>query len=150
MGRLDIPKIEWNDGSAHTLHFGYPLDEALSWSEPRPGSERAMAPSGTRDAWITGFEPRLVGVVRWVPTSDGTTPAGDTITGWDGSEGWRAFLEFAREMNTFDFFPDKGQASSISSYLVEPQDGRPDPEDDGTRTFRIVLASEDGSEYTGY
>lgn len=149
MGRLDIPKIEWGSGP-NTLHFGYPLDNARSWSEPGKGREYAQAPSGTRDAWIPRHEPRLVGVVRWIPTSDGTTPAGDSITGWDGSTGWRAFLEHAREMNTFDFFPDKDTASSISSYLVEPLEGNPDIEDDGTRTFRLVIASATGTQYTGY
>lgn len=150
MGRLDIPKITWNDGTAHTLSFGYPLDQARSWREPDGAHELAIAPSGTRDAWTGRHEPRLVGLVRWVPTSDGTTPSGDSITGWDGSAGWGAFLEFARNGNTFEFFPDKGTATSITSVLVEPMRGEPDVEDDGTRTFRLVIASTSSTTYTGY
>lgn len=149
MGRLDIPKIEWDSGP-NTLEFGYPLDGVVTWPEPDGRHELVVAPSGTRDAWKGRHEPRLSGQVRWVPTTDGTTPAGDPITGWDGSTGWSAFLEFARNGNTFEFFPDRTTATSITSVLVEPLRGEPSTEDDGTRTFQLVIGSTGGTKYTGY
>lgn len=148
MGRLDIPKIE---ASGNVIEFGYPLDNARSWVEPMESTEQVVAPSGVRAAWVTRQEPRLRGDVRWIPTSDATTPAGDPITGWDGADGWRWFLEHARAMNTFEFFPDRSVASSITSYLVDPLKGEPDLDEDGTRTFTLVIAAESASDrYTGY
>lgn len=146
-----IPKIVW---TTNTLEFGWPLDAAVSWSEPAEGSEFGVNPSsGEFDAWIVREEPRLAATVRWIPTANafgwGTVP----ITGWDGATGFNEFLKWARlGGNTFAFHPDRDSPTSITSRLVQPLRGEPPMERDGTRTFRMVIASVGVSptEYTGY
>lgn len=147
MALFRIPKITW---SGNTLEFGYPMDAAVSYGEPQEGSQLAVAPSGVRDSWIVRTEPRLAATVRWIPTSDVTSTGHAPFTGWDGSAGWRAFLDYARGGDSFEFFPDRGSGTSITSYLVEPWRGEPGQERDGTRNLRLVIASASTTQYTGY
>ncbi len=151
MARGDIPRIMWGTSFANQLDVGYPLDESNAWSETQVGSEYVQAPSGETDAWITGTVYFLAGAARWIPTVDGTTPAGDAITGWDGATGWRAFLEWARDANEFQFIPDKGVPGTfILSRLVEPIGGVPGLErTDFTRRVEIVIRN-NTSAYDGY
>jgi len=150
MARGDIPKIAWGTGYANTLYFGYPLDNAISWSDPRAGFEVAETAAGTEDAWDPGVWYLLTGDVRWIPTSDDTTPMGDSITGWDGATGWRAFLEWARPKQSFRFYPDKDVASYIDSYLVQPNSGAPSLEKaDATRKFTLAIRNA-SNDYSGY
>jgi hypothetical protein len=93
--------ILWGAGFANTLTLGYPLDAAVAYSLPREGSEWVQASSGVEDAWITGHDQYLRGIVRWIPREDRLTPEGRLATGWDGPNGWRAFLEWARAKNPF-------------------------------------------------
>lgn len=152
MARGDTPQILWEAGFAETLEFGYPLDRAVSWSEPREGTERVTAPSGSFDVWTTGEYELLRGMARWIPASDDTTPAGVPITGWDGSTGWAAFLSWARDGHLFRFVPDRDTPGTyVESYLREPLEGAPSLEDvDLTRRVSLVIYNADGNAYTGY
>jgi hypothetical protein len=145
MARTTIPKINWGTSFANTLNFGYPLDGAISWPEPRLGSEFRQAPSGIEDAWIVGNDYYLEGAMRWIPTANTTDPL---ATGWDGATGVSAFLAWARAKNQFRFYPDKDSGSYILSYLVAPMGGKPELGRDGTRTINLQIRSL--TEYTGY
>ncbi len=120
MARADIPKITWGAAFVNTLNFGYPLDLSMAWSEYRT-HEQIRAPSGEEDAWVGGLDYFLRGNVRWIPTSTGTTPAGDAITGWDGATGWDAWIQDAGAKGLFRFFPDKDLGGFFVSSLVEVQ-----------------------------
>lgn len=151
MARGDIPRITWGAAFVNTLEVGYPLDSALSYADPRPEQEVSRVASGTEDAWVIGDDYILEGDARWIPAANGTTPAGDTITGWDGSTGWRAFLAWARQANQFRFIPSKAVPGTyILSSLVEPMMGPPTLEDaDLTKRMRLKIRNV-SSEYAGY
>lgn len=147
MASAAIPKITWGASFANTLNIGYPPDGAISFSVPREGSEWAQATTGARDAWVLGNDQRFRGTFRWIPTTATTDPV---ATGWDGSTGWRAFLEWAREMNPLRYYPDKDVASYHTCYLVEPLQGEPDLEQDGTRKLVLVLEDTTQTAWDGY
>jgi hypothetical protein len=141
-----IPKITWSGSFASTLNIGYALDDYAAYSTYREGSEFAQATSGIEDAWVIGIDYMLEGTIRWIPTTNTTNP---TQTGWDGTTGVRAFLDWARQKNVFRFYPDKDSATYITSYLVNPLDGKHTLEPDGTRQFRIVIRNVTTA-YDGY
>lgn len=140
------PKITWSASFANTLTIAWPLDDWRSYSQPREGSVFTQAVSGLEDAWVHGTDYYLSGVVRWIPTTDSTSPV---ATGWDGSTGWRAFLEWARQKNAFRFYPDATSGTYIDSYLVEPMSGDHGVEANGNRSIRIVIRNSTNS-YDGY
>jgi hypothetical protein len=144
--RLTTPKILWGAALANTLRLGYPLDNVTSGDTPRDGSSWAQTPSGVEDAWIVGTDYVLSGDVRWIPQTDTSSPL---ATGWDGATGFRAFLAWARAKNVIRFYPDAGAGTFVDSYLVDPLQGEPLWESDGTRriTLRIRNVS---TAYDGY
>jgi hypothetical protein len=146
-------KITWGDAFANTLNCGYPLDSANAYSESRDGSIDTQYLSGVEDAWLTGVDQYLTGDVRWIPRVDITTPEGNAYTGWEGSTGWRAFLEWARAKNVFNFYPDPVGAPTTFQpcYLVEPSKGPSGLEADFTRKLSpFTIRTSDGSVFTGY
>ena len=145
-----IPKITWGTSFANTLYPGYPLDNPVAYPQQREGSEVDESPSGIRDAWNLGDEELLEADARWIPGTAGTTPEGNTITGWDGATGWQAFLKWAREMNPFRLYPDKDVASYHTCYLIEPASGAPGREEDGTRRLHLVIKDTGGNAFDGY
>jgi hypothetical protein len=147
MGKFTVPKITWNTGFGSTFTFAYTLDNWSSYSKPRDGSEWAQSTSGIEDAWIVGKDYYLEGDIRWIPSTDTTSPV---ATGWDGSTGVRAFLEWAWDKNGFNFYPDKNAGNPILSYLVQPIDNAQITiESDGTRMFHIVMRNA-AVAYDGY
>jgi hypothetical protein len=145
------PRITWGTGFANTLEFGVPLDGALTYDQPREGSEWQAAPSGAADAWIIGRDYVLEGTVRWIPAADTTTPV--VATGWNGPTGWAAFLAWAQQLNTFRFIPDRAAPGTYwPMHLLEPR-GRPDQglERGGRyRALRLVLKHTVDAEIGGY
>jgi hypothetical protein len=141
-----IPKIEWGAGYSQSLAIGYPLDDYASYSTYREGSEFAQTFAGVEDAWITGTDYVLEGTIRWIPTTLTLNPS---ASGWDGASGVRAFLEWARQKNQIRFYPNKDINTYITSYLVEPLDGKHTLEPDGTRNIRLVIRNSTNS-YDGY
>ena len=85
--------------------------------------------------------------MRHIPTSDV-----GSVDGWDGSTGWRAFLEWAWEANQFDFYPDKDVGTNWACYLEEPRGGAPSLEPTtARRRLRLVIRSVSSSDpFTGY
>lgn len=147
MGIYRIPKITWGTSFANTVNIGYPLDNWASYSSAFDGSQFLQVESGTEDAWVINTNYILEGDIRWIPTSDLTNP---TRTGWDGTTGVRAFLEWARLKNQFRWYPNKDDnATYVTSYLVEPINGAHALEPDGTRTIRIVMRNS-STPYNGY
>jgi hypothetical protein len=145
-----LPKVTWGASFANTLNIGYPLDNAVAYPEPRKGYAIVEAPSGARDSWIPGTAQRLAGDARWIPAANTTTPL---ATGWDtSSTGFAAFLTWARAQNPFRFFPDATSGTYLTCYLVEPMEGEPPQENDGTRHLRIVIQTieTESSVFTGY
>jgi len=142
------PRITWGTSFANQLDIGYPLDNAIAYPKPRDGSEFVQSPTGVEDSWLQGMEYYLEGDLRWLPTSNITSPV--TATGWDGSTGWRAFLEWVWEKNQFRWIPNKSSPSTyILSYWVSPIFGGYELEVSGDRRMRMVIRNS-SSPYTGY
>jgi hypothetical protein len=149
MARTTVPRITWGAAFANQLDIGFPMDNATSWSQPREGSETAKSPGGVEDAWTVGTDEYLAGLIRWITTADITSPV--VASGWDATDGWKDFLEWARDKNQFRWIPDKDTPGTyILSYLVEPMEGEPDLESNGDRRLRLVMRNGDGNAYTGY
>jgi hypothetical protein len=129
------PSILWN---GNTLQFEYPLDNAISYSTIIDGSQMLRTENGTEYSWIPNTNFILEGDVRWIST-----------TQWDGTTGWRAFLEYARAKNKFNFYIDSNEPESVESYLVEPLNGEHELEPDGTRRIRLVVRNTTTS-YEGF
>ena len=100
MARFNIPRITYGNGTV--IQAGLPLDNVTSYPEPREGSVFSMAPSGIEDAWYLGDDQFLEGDWRFIPTVDSLFPY--PATGWDS--GVRQWLSFARQKQTFRFYPD--------------------------------------------
>ena len=144
--RTKAPKITWGTSFANTVNIGYPLDNWIVSSRAFGESTFLQIESGEEDSWIINTEYYLEGDVRFIPTSDLTNPS---RTGWDGTTGVNAFLEWARDKNLFRWYPDKDGATYITSYLVEPTPTAPTINGDGTRTIRLYIRNASTS-YDGY
>jgi len=145
------PRITWGSGFANQIDFSGPVGGALNYSLPSRDSEFTEAPSGEADAWIEGQEQFLEVTVRWIPITNTTVPF--VATGWDGSTGWRAFLEWARQMNVFRWIPDKTvPATYYTMYLVEPltDPGVQLERGNRHRSLRLLMRTSDRTVVTGY
>lgn len=140
------PKITWGSGFTGSIDIAYPLDNAVAYSKNREGSESIRTPSGVEDAWIVGIDYHLEGDIRWIPTTDTTSPV---ATGWDGAGKWQEFLEWARKKNEFRWYPDATLGTYHASYIVEPIDTPPTLEPDGTRTIKFEIRQASSS-FLGY
>lgn len=140
-------KIVWG---GNTILSAEPLDFPLSHTTPRSGSDKAQAPSGTRDTWITGHDQTLSGDVRRIPGENQVTVYGHTATGWDGATGWAAFLEYARDGGVFTFFPNKDAGTNYTCTLIEPFDEEPTAERNGFRRLRLKIEDTSGTRIIGY
>jgi hypothetical protein len=144
-----LVKFVWGAAYANTLTVEFPLDDARAYTRPRDGSEMRQWTSGVEDAWLTGLDGYLDGVVRFIP---GTTTG--SATGWDGATGWDEFLRWCWAKNVPRFYPDRVAAPSTfrTVYLVAP-DGTTDPterEADFTRRLRLSLRATDGLAFPNY
>lgn len=143
-------KIVW---SGHTLNSAVPLDDARAWPELRPGSTSRRVVSGIEDAWTTGIDWLLSGEVIHIQATDTTLQNGQPHSGWDGTGGWRAFLEWAWDGHAFVFYPDASDASTaFNAVLVEPTQEQA-PELDApsiTRRLALVIRRSDGDRVVGY
>ena len=140
--RGNLPKIEWGNGK--TINFGYPLFDINTWSMNRDLTEYVYSQDGTQLSWNTGTHYFMSCNIRWIPTNDLTIelhPGGETImiTGWDGDDGWRVFLEWARRANRFDFFPNRDSDTSIRSWLADTISAKPSLESDFTRKLSFSI-----------
>ena len=149
MARTTQPSILWGTSFANTLTLSL-FDNAVCYPMPGEGSEWVDLPGSSHDSWITGTDQILEGDARYIPTTNETSPF--TATGWDGSTGWREFLEWAWAGNAFRWVYDKDTVGTyVLSYLIEPRMGFvPALEQDGTRRVRLKMRSSDGTDYTGY
>lgn len=136
--RQKLAAIAWGAAFANTLNVGYWLDDVTAGDEPRAGSEQLQSPAGSEDAWTVGTDYVLQCKVRWIPQSNTSSPL---ATGWDGSTGFRAFLQWARDKNAFKFYPDVSDLTTHidNCYLVEPMTGQGAFEADGTRVVQLKI-----------
>jgi hypothetical protein len=144
--RLALAKFLWGAGLANTLTIGYRLDSVVSGSDCRDGSAWIQAPSGVEDAWITGTDYVISFELRWIPQVDLASPV---YTGWDGTTGVRAWLEWMRAKNLGRFYPDATAGTFIDSYLTDPMKGLPTAEADGQRRLPITLRNS-STPYDGF
>lgn len=140
----------------NTLIVGEPLDQAVSYSQPRDGSRHLQAASGVEDAWITGRDELLEGGIRWIPTEPQGIPR--VSSPWNGAgevEGINTsfdfWLEEAQCKKTFLWVPNRSLSTvNVSSFLVNPLKGRPGLEQDFTRILPVAFRSENQDTYLGY
>lgn len=151
MAQGETPAFLWGAGYANTLNIAWPFGSAVAWSEPREGSEFVVAPSGVRDSWVVGTEYLLRAEVGWLPVVSDTAENGLSRTGWDGATGWAAFLAWAWQWpNKPRLVPNRSAMGTYREvYLIEPR-GEPAIEPNGQRRVSLLLASADGSPFTGY
>jgi hypothetical protein len=145
------PRIMWGSGFTTSASFAFPIDNAQSISEQRDGSEYVVAPSGNTDAWTTGRNFLLTGNWRWIPTTNSTSPL---QTGWDGTTGVRAMLEYMQDQQPVRLYPDAKGSAFITCYLSSPMGpnsvaGAVSIEADGSRNLQMTLYSS-GSAFDGY
>ena len=143
-----LPQITWGTSFANTLNIGYPIDKWNSYSTPRKGSKMVQSQSGIYDSWVLGVDYFLECELRWIPGANTTTPL---ATGWDGTTGVRAFLEWAQLSNQFRWIPDMNVSGTyITSYLIDPFDKTGCTlEGDGTRNLKITIMNT-STDYSGY
>lgn len=139
MSLSTIPKITWGSSFANTLAFNGLADNAVSYSKPMKGSVKIQYESNEEDAWTVDTEYFIEFDIRHIPTNN--LSGSFVATGWDGTTGVRAFLESARDANTFRFYPDVSGSTFLVSRLVSPYDEAPQLEGSGKRRFRMVLAN---------
>lgn len=148
--REDIPKIEWGASNGNTLIFPGPPDVPRDYSEPDEGSERERITSGAMDAWITATLYVVELEVRHIPLTDSDV-FGFTATGWQGSTGWRAFLESAWDAEDFLIYPDKDGATDKTCRLLKPERGNYDHENEtGMKRLRMRAYATDGTAFDWY
>lgn len=108
-------RLTWGDAYDKHLDLGYPLDSVAAWPEPRQGSEFAQASSGIEDAWITGEDEYLQGLVRWIRPAHALTGELRRHSGWNGADGWTAALKWLRRKKKGRWYPD------FRNMLVSPR-----------------------------
>lgn len=133
----------WIDGTqiwvAPILEFGFPMMGARSWTQPTPGSEKVVYPSGASATWLGEHDALLEGQVIHIPAIDSIT-AGGPQTGWNGPAGWQAFLRWAQRGYDFAFYPARTVDAFWTTALAEPLP-RPQPEPVGQRRLTLRLRS---------
>jgi hypothetical protein len=140
---LRKPKIEYGTNYSKTLTFEYPVDNWSAYSNPREGSDWVYTLGGIEDSWIVGTDYFLEAQMRWIPTVSGS------FSGWEGDPGVDDFLQWARAKNPFKWYSDASVTGSVISYLVEPLEGGPTLEPDGTKSITLLIRNT-GSAYLGY
>jgi hypothetical protein len=129
-------------GPGGGLLFAEPLDRALAFAKRAPGSMQAKgADAASLALWHLGTDDVLTGLARWIPLDTGTDRYGTTSTGWhgtDGTDGWRSFLEHARERKRFTFYPDRDNDAVSYECIWEGEVSRPEPE--GNRAYQQPFA----------
>lgn len=149
--RQTLPLILWGASLAKTLTVGWPLTEASSETELADGSIRQRGRVTELDVWVTGDHALLRVTVPDIPGQTQDATYGER-TGWDDTDGWVDFLEWAREGRPFTWQPDADDAGSqISVELLEPWDQAPTPGWAGRRTIQLTLRAVDPTEqFEGY
>lgn len=99
------PRLLWGSGYANALDLAAPLEDVLSYSRPREGSEWIDTKAGGREAWLEGTDYLLAGRARWIPTETALV-GGRRVSGWQGTDGWDAALQWLRDGNTGRYYPD--------------------------------------------
>ena len=152
--RDKIPAIARRTGGrlVDVVHFGNPLDNAVSWSRNLPSSEYEITPAGEVDAWVTGTEYILDGQVVGVPAEHiSRNTRGRPVTGWNGTGGWSEWLEHGG-LGEMVFIPDATDMDTYieSSLARDTFEYRADINPiDGTRTITIRI-SNTKTPYRGY
>lgn len=123
------PRILWGTSYTNALDFGYPLDSANAYSAPREGSEVVQLISGVEDASLAGEDYYLAGEARWIPEETGLSPRAMRASGWNGTDGWRAFLHWARAKNALRYYPVGGHNLLVSPALDTDSDSNSIPND---------------------
>lgn len=141
---MPYPLIKWGPSNFYVLAFTEHLDERLSWTEDRDGSETAQAAgsSGKEYAWSLGTDCVFTGAFRFIGQNDelsGGDAGGGVFNpccGWDGPYGVKAWLGYARLKMPFLFYPDVDGPGYLC-YLVDPMTGPAEDEDNGYRVLRV-------------
>lgn len=118
--RFKVPKIVWGDALGNTIIFPTIPDAPKDFRMREEGSELTRFPSGVVDAWNTGTIYVVKFTVRHIPLTD-LTAFGYTATGWQESDGWAAFLDWAWDAGTFELYPDKDAATKKDCTIRAPR-----------------------------
>lgn len=116
---MPVSALSWGSSFQNRVILASSLLDMVTDRPPRDGSEWVQAPSGVEDAWITGTDYTLQCRAAFIP--DG----GASPTPVSGTVAWQAFLDWARQKNTFRFLPDVTNPAFYvdGCYLVDPVKG---------------------------
>lgn len=143
--RGKVPRITWGGSFAVSLVFDLWLDRAIAY-DTILWQANAEGYDGSNDGRSQGERSMLAGTVRRIPRVDR-----NGVTGWEGSQGWRAFLQYGLDMQVFRWHADETDlATYFEAYLVEPADGKCGEEINRFRTIDLVIERVDGLPIVGY
>lgn len=151
MARGKIPRITWGVSFANTIDMAVTFDRSITYSRPRQGSMGREISSGIRDSWNNGFDQILEGTVRRIPIA-----LTGGIRGWDGTVGWRAFLEDVGPKGNAQLFRwifDVDVPGTFQTmYLLEPVDAPAHFLEGGyqKRGLFLKMRADDDTPITGY
>lgn len=136
------------------IHFAFPMERSVAQGRPRVDSERSVLP-GVRDAWISQHDEVLAGTNHFIPSVTGLVQHPSVeATGWDHHCGWQAFLAFALEGGTFEFYPDaslaNGHASMHLCQLELPAGGAATPAAVRGRSLGLRFRDVTGERFAGW
>lgn len=139
MAVFTVGRFLWGTNFENIIEHGWPLDNVVCGRRPRAGSDWVVSPGGVEDSWITGFDYEMTASLRWIPRANTTTPV--VQTGWAGSTGVQAFLDWARAKNTFRYVPDINAPLFYvdGCYLEAPMADPGAVEPDGTWSISFTL-----------
>ena len=132
-----LSRIKWGPASSNTITFEHPIFDVVTDRPSREGSEWAVSPGGTRDAWIVGKDYTMACEIRFL------RDASTTYTKVSGAAGWQDFLDYARAQNSFTFIANVAStAIAITGcYLDEPKRGFGEVDPLQRRTFQLQISN---------
>jgi hypothetical protein len=121
-----VSGIQWGPNQENVLSLGYPLGSVMPDREPRIGSDYLQGISGVEDAWIQGYDYVVSVEARFLPPTPSLYGAQAPVAVQSplaGAANVRGFLDWAREKNTFTFYPDVVNTPAFGipgCYLADP------------------------------
>jgi hypothetical protein len=141
--------ILWGAGFAKTLRFGFPMLDVRTYGLAREGTKVTRAMVEASDGWAFGNDHFIEFVLPAIPQEDAVDPYGyGDATGWDSTDGWADFLDYARRKIVIRLVPNLAAPAPIDCLLAEPWTDAPEAGWNLTRQLKVVLRALDASDGT--